>query len=89
MSSVPLERRLKSHWPDLCGTRGPRSPRTPYAGLLVAMWFLTVPSTASASLLSAEAEDALANFLAIFVLFVVPVVLIVLFWMCTGPTRRA
>jgi hypothetical protein len=42
---------------------------------------LTTPPAAHASLLSAEAEDALATFIAIFVLFVVPVVLIVLFWM--------
>jgi CBS domain containing-hemolysin-like protein len=42
---------------------------------------LSVPQDAHASLLSEEAEDALATFLAIFVLFLVPVVLIVLFWM--------
>jgi CBS domain containing-hemolysin-like protein len=42
---------------------------------------LSVPSEARASLLSPAAEDALATFLALFVLFVVPVVLIVLFWM--------
>jgi CBS domain containing-hemolysin-like protein len=34
-----------------------------------------------ASLLSPEAEDTLATVLALFILFVVPVVLIVLFWM--------
>ena len=34
-----------------------------------------------ASFLSPEAEDKLAGFLAVFVLFVVPVVLIVLFWL--------
>ena len=39
------------------------------------------PSTAQASFLSPELEDKLAGFLAIFVLFVVPVVLITLFWM--------
>jgi Protein of unknown function (DUF3302) len=58
----------------------PSSP-TIVVGLLAAVWLLVFPSTASASLLSAEAEDAVANFLAIFVLFVVPVVLIALFWM--------
>jgi CBS domain containing-hemolysin-like protein len=42
---------------------------------------LVVPSEARASLLSEEAEDMLATILAIFVLFVVPVVLIALFWM--------
>jgi heme/copper-type cytochrome/quinol oxidase subunit 2 len=36
---------------------------------------------AHASLLSPEAEDKLATFLAIFILFIVPVVLIVLFWL--------
>jgi CBS domain containing-hemolysin-like protein len=42
---------------------------------------LAIPSEARASLLSEEAEDTLATILAIFVLFVVPVVLIALFWM--------
>jgi hypothetical protein len=40
-----------------------------------------VPRPVAASFLSPEAEDALATFLALFVLFVVPVVLIVLFWL--------
>src|SRR5262245_5758201 len=47
---------------------------------LAALLFLT-PREAHASLLSPEAEDSVANFLALFVLFVVPVALIVLFWM--------
>ena len=51
------------------------------AGLLAVVWSLASPSMASASLLSHEAEDAVANFVAIFVLFVIPVVLITLFWM--------
>ena len=55
--------------------------RTMVVGLLAAVWSLVSPSTASASLLSPAAEDAVAGFLAVFVLFVVPVVLIVLFWM--------
>jgi heme/copper-type cytochrome/quinol oxidase subunit 2 len=42
---------------------------------------LLFPGQARASLLSPEAEDSVATFLALFVLFVVPVVLIVLFWM--------
>jgi CBS domain containing-hemolysin-like protein len=42
---------------------------------------LSLPHQAHASLLSEEAEDKLATFLAIFVLFLVPIVLIVLFWM--------
>jgi CBS domain containing-hemolysin-like protein len=42
---------------------------------------LAAPREAHASLLSPELEDKLATFLAIFILFIVPVVLIVLFWM--------
>jgi hypothetical protein len=42
---------------------------------------LAAPQNATASLLSPELEDKLANFLAIFILFFVPIVLIVLFWM--------
>jgi len=42
---------------------------------------LLFPGQARASLLSPEAEDSVATFLALFVLFVVPVALIVLFWM--------
>jgi hypothetical protein len=45
-----------------------------------ALLFLA-PREAHASFLSPEAEDKLATFLAIFVLFLVPIVLIVLFWM--------
>ena len=46
-----------------------------------ALVMLFLPSEARASLLSEEAEDKLATFIAVFVLFVVPVVLIVLFWL--------
>ena len=42
---------------------------------------LLAPADAQASLFSEEVEDKIATFIAIFVLFVVPVVLIVLFWM--------
>jgi CBS domain containing-hemolysin-like protein len=42
---------------------------------------LTVPREAHASFLPPEVEDSLATFLAIFILFFVPIVLIVLFWM--------
>jgi len=42
---------------------------------------LLLPQTAYASLLSPELEDKLATGIALFVLFIVPVVLIVLFWM--------
>jgi Protein of unknown function (DUF3302) len=43
--------------------------------------FLLVPQAAHASLLSPELEDKLATGIALFVVFIVPVVLIVLFWM--------
>jgi heme/copper-type cytochrome/quinol oxidase subunit 2 len=39
------------------------------------------PGEARASFLPPEVEDKLANFLALFIIFVVPAVLIVLFWM--------
>ena len=39
------------------------------------------PEEARASFLSPELEDKLATFLALFIIFVVPVVLIALFWM--------
>ena len=42
---------------------------------------LITPVEAHASFLSPELEDSLATFLAIFILIVVPIVLIVLFWM--------
>ena len=55
--------------------------RAAVTGLLAVSWLLITPSTASASLLSHEAEDKLAGFLAVFILFLVPVVGIVLFWL--------
>jgi hypothetical protein len=63
------------------GTRGSaaRSVARLIAALVVLL--LCAPREAHASLLSPELEDKLATFLAIFVLFLVPVVLIVLFWM--------
>ena len=63
------------------GTRGSaaRSAARLIAALVVLL--LCAPREAHASLLSPEMEDKLATFLAIFVLFLVPVVLIVLFWM--------
>ena len=51
------------------------------AGFWVAAAMLATPPIARASLLSPEMEDKVANYIAIFVLFVVPVVLIALFWM--------
>ncbi len=62
-------------------TRARHALRTVVVGLLAAAWSLALPSAAHASLLSPEAEDAMASYIALFVIFVVPVVLIVLFWL--------
>ena len=51
------------------------------AALLALVLTLAFPGEARASFLSPELEDKLATFLALFVIFVVPVVLIALFWM--------
>jgi CBS domain containing-hemolysin-like protein len=51
------------------------------AAFTLALALLVIPAEAHASLLSAEAEDKLATFLAVFILFFVPIVLITLFWM--------
>jgi len=62
-------------------------PRRRYAsrhvvvGTLAAVSWLAAASPAQASFLPPAAEDALAKYLALFVLFFVPVLLIVLFWM--------
>jgi hypothetical protein len=47
----------------------------------VAAWLLATPSLAHASLMSPEAEDTVAKWVAIFALCFVPVLLIGLFWM--------
>jgi len=47
----------------------------------VAALLLFTPADAHASLLSPAAEDKLATILAVFIIFFVPIVLIVLFWM--------
>jgi CBS domain containing-hemolysin-like protein len=54
--------------------------RTVVVALLAGLWSLASPAVASASLLSPAAEDKMATAIALFVLFIVPVVLIVLFW---------
>jgi CBS domain containing-hemolysin-like protein len=48
---------------------------------LFAVLLAMLPSPAHASFMSPEVEDKLATFIALFVIFVVPVVLIALFWM--------
>jgi Protein of unknown function (DUF3302) len=55
--------------------------RRPLLALVAVAFLLFLPEPAHASFLSEEAEDKLATFLAIFVLFIVPIVLIVLFWL--------
>jgi hypothetical protein len=62
-------------------TQARQISRSLVVGLLAVAWSLASPAIASASLLSPENEDKVANFIAVFVLFVVPVVLITLFWM--------
>jgi hypothetical protein len=59
----------------------PRGSRPRVIGLLVLMWALVSPAVAHASLLSPALEDAMADFLAVFVLFVVPIGGIVVFWL--------
>jgi hypothetical protein len=54
--------------------------RVSVAALVLAA-LLAAPDEAHASFLSPELEDKLAGFLAIVILFIVPIVLIVLFWM--------
>jgi hypothetical protein len=49
--------------------------------LLTLLAFLALPPETAASLFSPEVEDKLATIIALFVIFVVPVVLIALFWM--------
>ena len=51
------------------------------AALFALAMVLLSPGEARASFMPPEVEDKLATFLALFVIFVVPVVLIVLFWM--------
>ena len=64
-------------------TRASHATRWSGVRVLLALFALlfAFPSNAHASLLSPELEDKLATFLALFVIFVVPVVLIVLFWL--------
>jgi hypothetical protein len=56
------------------------SRRAAFVALLTAAATLASPAAAHASLLSPELEDAMATYIAVFALFFVPVVLIVLFW---------
>jgi hypothetical protein len=66
---------------DRIGTRRSRARSLARVLVTLAVLLLLLPREAQASLLSHEAEDKLATFLAIFILIIVPIVLIVLFWM--------
>ena len=58
-----------------------RRARAVFTGALAAAATLAFPAAAHASLMSPEVEDMVAGYIAIFVLFFVPVLGIVLFWM--------
>ena len=69
---------------ELGAARSPSKDRPVVRGaaaLVALLVTLMVPEEARASFLSPELEDKLATFLALFIIFVVPVVLIALFWM--------
>jgi hypothetical protein len=66
--------KLETDRPGICA----RYVRAVIAIVVLLLW---IPPEARASLLSPELEDKLATFIALVVLFIVPVVLIVLFWM--------
>jgi hypothetical protein len=59
----------------------PLAGRSVVVGLLILAWSLLSPTAAHASLLSPELEDKMADFLSLFVLFVVPIGGIVVFWL--------
>jgi hypothetical protein len=63
------------------GTDGSTSRSAIRVMVFLFLLFLSGPPDADASLLSPEVEDKLATVLAIFILIIVPIVLIVLFWM--------
>jgi Protein of unknown function (DUF3302) len=71
---------MTPHHSLAAGRSASRSARVAPALLAVAMNCL-FPGEARASFMPPEVEDKLATFLALFVIFIVPVVLIVLFWM--------
>ena len=58
-----------------------RTWRAVIVGLFAVVCALACPSAAHASLMSPELEDTVASYLAIFIIFFVPVVAIVLFWL--------
>ncbi len=60
--------------------KGPRAARAIVVAAALGI-SLAVPQEARASLLSPEAEDTLATIIAVLVIFLVPAVLIVLFWL--------
>jgi CBS domain containing-hemolysin-like protein len=57
------------------------TPAFPFVAVLLATLGLLVTTTARASMFAGETLDKVADWLAIFVLFLVPIVAIVVFWM--------
>ena len=81
-------KRNRPHWQgmDMVCDRSTLTAASPLRSALrvivgLGVVVLAAPREAHASFLSPELEDKLATFLALFVIFIVPVVLIVLFWM--------
>jgi hypothetical protein len=66
--------------PDLA-MRVRRTARTVIVAVFAVVWALAWPSPAHASLMSPELEDTVASYLAVFIIFFVPVLAIVLFWL--------
>jgi hypothetical protein len=62
-------------------TLGRRPSRAAIARVLAAALLVALPADAHASFLPPELADQMATYVAIFVIFVVPVLLIVVFWM--------
>jgi hypothetical protein len=80
--SSPQETSMTSNSSTVdAATRAQRVRQLVVSALLTAVAILAAPLSAQASLMSPELEDAVAGYIAVFVLFFVPVVLIVLFWM--------
>ncbi len=61
--------------------RARRTLRAVIVGLFAVVCALACPSAAHASLMSPELEDTVASYLAVFIIFFVPVLAIVLFWL--------
>ena len=78
-----MRRSTNTSWPPSAATgAGPSLKLTRGLAFLTALLVLLLfPATASASLLSPEMEDKMADILAVVVIFLVPVIGIVVFWL--------